>query len=63
MSLFQFSWIKLGSDVNNNGIKLEKNSDIDMYLFIEKELKRAMCYICKRHINANKKDIKNFEVN
>ena len=32
-----------------NGVKLEKLSDIDMYLFIEKELRRGISYIAKRY--------------
>ena len=40
------------------GVKLEKMSDIDMYLFIEKGLKGKISYIAKRHSKANKKHIK-----
>ena len=32
-----------------NGVELEKVSDIDMYLFIEKELRRGIFYIVKRY--------------
>ena len=42
------------------GVKLEKISDIDMYLFIEKGLKGKISYIAKRHSKANKKHIKNY---
>ena len=42
------------------GVKLEKMSDIDMYLFIEKGLKGKISYIAKRHSKANKKHIKNY---
>ena len=34
------------------GIKLEKISDIDQYLFIEKGLKGGISYIAKRHTEA-----------
>ena len=34
------------------GVKLEKISDIDMYLFIEKGLKGGISYIAKRHAKA-----------
>ena len=37
------------------GVKLEKISDIYMYLFIEKGLRGAISYICKRYSEANKK--------
>ena len=30
------------------GTKLEKTSDTDMYLFIEKGLRGRLSYICKR---------------
>ena len=34
-------------------IELEKISDIDKYLFIEKGLRRGISYIAKRHSKAN----------
>ena len=37
------------------GVKLEKISDIYMYLFVEKGLRGAISYICKRYSEANKK--------
>ena len=43
------------------GIKFEKNSDIEMYLFIEKELRAEISYIAKRHSKANNKYMKNFD--
>ena len=43
------------------GIKFEKNSDIEMYLFIEKELRAEISYIAKRHSKANNKYTKNFD--
>ena len=36
-------------------MKLQKISDIDLYLFIEKELRRLVSYIAKRHAKANNK--------
>ena len=35
------------------GVKLEKISDIDKYLFIEKGLRGWIFYISKRYANAN----------
>ena len=35
------------------GIELEKISDIDQYLFIEKGLRGGISYIAKRHSKAN----------
>ena len=37
------------------GVKLEKISDIDNYLFIEKGLRRGISYIVKRYAKANNK--------
>ena len=36
-------------------VKLEKISDIDKYLFIEKELNGGISYIAKRYAKANNK--------
>ena len=41
-------------------VKLEKISNIDMYLFIEKGLRGAISYIAKRCANANNKHMKNY---
>ena len=43
------------------GVDLEKISDIDMYLFVEKGLRGGISYIAKRHIKANNKHIKNYD--
>ena len=43
-------------------IKLEKNSNTDMYFFIEKRLKRAISYVYKRLGEANNKYMKNFDL-
>ena len=37
------------------GVKLEKISDIDQYLFTEKGSKGGICYIAKRYAKANNK--------
>ena len=44
-----------------NGVKLEKKSDIDMYLFIEKGLRQGISYIAKRHSKLNNKYMKNYD--
>ena len=43
------------------GIKLEKLSDIDKYLFIEKELKGGVPCIAKRYAKANNKYAKHYD--
>ena len=42
------------------GVKLEKISDIDKYLFIEKGLRR-ISYIAKRYAKANNKYMNDFD--
>ena len=34
-------------------VRVRKNFGIDIYLFIEKELRGGISYICKRHSEAN----------
>ena len=41
------------------GVKLEKISDIDVYLFIEKRMKEGISYIAKRYAKANN-NMKNY---
>ena len=43
------------------GVELEKISDIDMYVFIERGLRGGISYITKRHKRANSKYIKNYD--
>ena len=43
------------------GVKLEKISDIDKYLFVEKGLNGGIFYIAKRYAKANNKCIKNYD--
>ena len=43
------------------GVKLEKISDIDKYLFIEKGLRGGISYIAKRYAKANNKYVKNYD--
>ena len=44
-----------------NGVKLEKISNIDMHLFIEKGLTGGISYVAKRHVKANNKRMKNYD--
>ena len=43
------------------GVKLEKISDIDKYLFIEKGLRGGIFYIAKRYSETNNKYMKNYD--
>ena len=43
------------------GIKLEKRSDIGMYLFIRKRLRGGSSYIVKRYAKANNKYLNDYE--
>ena len=43
------------------GVKLEKISDIDMYLFIEKGLREGISYIAKRYAKANDKYMNDYD--
>ena len=45
------------------GIELEKISDIDQYLFIEKGLRGGISYIAKRHSKANNKYCPDYDKN
>ena len=42
-------------------IKLEKTSDIDKYLFIEKGLRAGISYIAKRYAKANNKYMNDYD--
>ena len=43
------------------GVKLEKISDIDKYLFIEKGLREGIFYIAKRYAKANNKYMNDYD--
>ena len=43
------------------GVKLEKISDINQYLFIEKWLRGGISYIAKRYAKANDKYMNDYD--
>ena len=43
------------------GVGLEKISDIEIYLFIEKGLRGGIYYVCKRHSKANNNYMKIYD--
>ena len=43
------------------GVKLEKISDIDKYLFIEKGSRGGISYIAKRYAKANNKYMNDYD--
>ena len=45
------------------GVKLEKISDIDQYLYIEKWLRGGISYIAKRYAKANNKYMSDYDPN
>ena len=61
LSLFQFSQIELGCYTKNDWCNIEKISDIDKYLFIEKGLREGISYIAKRYTKANNKYINDYD--
>ena len=58
---FSSSGLSWDAMLKMTGVKLEKISDMGMYLFIEKGLRRGISYIAKRHTTANNKYIENFD--
>ena len=47
--------------VKMTGVKLEKISDIDKYLFIEKGLRGGISYIAKGYAKANNKYMNDYD--
>ena len=45
------------------GVKLEKISDIDQYLFIEKGTRGGVSYIAKRYAKVNNKYMRDYDSN
>ena len=60
---YYFSFRGLCWDVmlKMTGVKLEKTPDIDMHLFIEKELRGRISYIAKRFAKANNKYMNDYD--
>ena len=58
MSLFGLSWDAM---LKMTGIKLEKISDINKYLFIEKGLRERISYIAKIYAKANSKNMNDYD--
>ena len=58
---FSSSGLSWDAILKLTGVKLEKVSDIDMYLFIEKGLRGGIFYITERYAKANKKYMKDFD--
>ena len=52
---FSAAGLSLDAMLKMTGVKLEKASDIDKYLFIEKGLRGGISYIAKRCAKANNK--------
>ena len=61
MSLFSCPGLSWYAMLKMIGIKLEKISDIDKYLFIEKGLRGGISYIAKRYAKANNKYINDYD--
>ena len=56
--VFEFPGLSWDAMLEMTGAKLEKISDIDIYLFIEKQLRGGISEIAERYAKANKKYIK-----
>ena len=59
---FSSPGLSQGSIVKITGVKLEKISDIDKYLFIEKGLRGGISYIAKRYAKANNKYANDYDL-
>ena len=58
---FSSSGLSWDAVLKMTDIELEKTSDIDMYSFIEKGLRRGISYIAKRYAKANNKHMKVYD--
>ena len=57
---FSFPGLSWNAMLKVTGVKLEKISSIDMYVFIEKGLRRGISNIAKRYAEANNRRMKNY---
>ena len=60
VDVFEFPGLSWDAMLEMTGAKLEKISDIDIYLFIEKQLRGGISEIAERYAKANKKYIKKY---
>ena len=58
---FSFPGLSWGAMLKMTGIKLEKISDIDQYLFFEKGTRGGISYIAKRYAKANNKYMNDYD--
>ena len=58
---FSFPGLSWDAMLKMTGVKLEKISDNDKYLFFEKGLRRGLSYIAKRYAKANNKYMKDYD--
>ena len=58
---FSSSGLSWEAMLKMTSVKLEKISDIDKYLFIEKGLRGGISYIVKRYAKANKKYMNDYD--
>ena len=58
---FSFPGLSWDAMLKMTGVKLQKTSDIDKYLFIEKGLNGRSSYIAKRYAKVNNKYMKDYD--
>ena len=58
---FSYPGLSWDAILKMTGVKLEKISDIDKYLFIKKELRGGFSYIAKRYAKANNKYMNDYD--
>ena len=58
---FSSPGLSLDAMLKMAGVKLEKISDIDKYLFIEKGLRGGISYIAKKYAKANNKYMNDYD--
>ena len=58
---FSFPGLSWDAMLKMAGVKVEKISDIDQYLFIEKGTRSGVSYIAKRYAKANNKCMSDYD--